>query len=40
MAKLYRSNPDYYNSTPDMLISLAQDAGATGFQGALSGNPD
>ena len=39
MAKLYRSNPDYYNSTPDMLMSLAQDAGATKLQGALSGHP-
>jgi hypothetical protein len=39
MAKLYRSNPDYYNSTPDMLMSLAQDAGATKLQGALSGRP-
>ncbi len=37
MAKLYQSNPDYYNSTPDMLMSLAQDAGATKLQGALSG---
>ncbi len=39
MAKLYQSNPDYYNSTPDMLMSLAQDAGATKLQGALSGRP-
>jgi hypothetical protein len=39
MAKLYQSNPDYYNSTPDMLMSLAQDAGATKFQGVLSGRP-
>ena len=39
MAKLYQANPDYYNSTPDMLISLAQDAGATKLQGALSGRP-
>jgi hypothetical protein len=39
MAKLYQSNPDYYNSTPDMLVSLAQDAGATKFQGVLSGRP-
>jgi hypothetical protein len=39
MAKLYHSNPDYYNSTPDMLMSLAQDAGATKFQGILSGRP-
>jgi len=39
MAKLYQSNPDYYNSTPDMLSSLAQDAGATKLQGALSGRP-
>lgn len=37
MAKLYRSNPDFYNSTPDMLLSLAQDAGATQLHGALSG---
>ncbi|HEX2996257.1 MAG TPA: hypothetical protein VHP14_15635 [Anaerolineales bacterium] len=39
MAKLYQSNPDYYNSTPDMLLSLAQDAGATKLHGALSGRP-
>jgi hypothetical protein len=39
MAKLYQANPDYYNSTPDMLMSLAQDAGATKLQGALSGRP-
>ena len=39
MAKLYQSNPDYYNSTPDMLMSLAQHAGATKFQGVLSGRP-
>ena len=39
MAKLYQSNPDYYNSTPDMLMSLAQDAGATKFQRVLSGRP-
>jgi hypothetical protein len=39
MAKLYQSNPDYYNSTPDMLMSLAQGAGATKFQGVLSGRP-
>ena len=39
MAKLYQSNPDYYNSTSDMLTSLAQDAGATKLQGALSGRP-
>jgi hypothetical protein len=39
MAKLYQANPDYYNSTPDMLMSLAQDAGATRLQGALSGRP-
>ena len=39
MAKLYQSNPDYYNSTPDILMSLAQDAGATKLQGALSGRP-
>jgi hypothetical protein len=37
MAKLYQSNPDYYNSTPDMLMSLAQDAGATKLQQTLSG---
>ncbi len=39
MAKLYQANPDYYNSTPDMLMSLSQDAGATRFQSALSGRP-
>jgi hypothetical protein len=39
MAKLYQSNPDYYNSTPDMLMSLSQDAGATKLQGVLSGRP-
>ena len=39
MAKLYQSNPDFYNSTSDMLMSLAQDAGATKFQGVLSGPP-
>jgi hypothetical protein len=37
MARLYQSNPDYYNSTPDILVSLAEDAGATNIQSALSG---
>jgi hypothetical protein len=26
MARLYRDNPDYYNSSPDMLLALSQDA--------------
>lgn len=39
MAKLYRGNPDYYNSSPDMLLALSQDAMATGIQNALMGRP-
>jgi hypothetical protein len=39
MARLYRADPDRYNSTPDMLYSLAQDATATGMQGILKGRP-
>jgi hypothetical protein len=39
MAKLYQADPDRYNSVPDMLYALAQDANATGMQGALSGRP-
>lgn len=39
MAQLYRADPDRYNSAPDMLYALAQDANATGMQGALSGRP-
>jgi hypothetical protein len=35
MAKLYQANPDRYNSAPDMLYSLAQDATATGIQSVL-----
>jgi len=37
MAQLYQADPDRYNSAPDMLYALAQDANATGMQGALSG---
>jgi hypothetical protein len=37
MAKLYQADPDRYNSAPDMLYSLAQDATATGIQNALQG---
>lgn len=39
MAQLYQVDPDRYNSAPDMLYALAQDANATGMQGALSGRP-
>lgn len=39
MARLYRDNPDYYNSSPDMLLALSQDAMATGIQNALMGRP-
>ncbi len=39
MAQLYQADPDRYNSAPDMLYALAQDANATGMQGALSGRP-
>ncbi len=39
MAKLYQADPDRYNSAPDMLYALAQDANAAGMQGALSGRP-
>lgn len=39
MAQLYHADPDRYNSAPDMLYALAQDANATGLQGALSGRP-
>lgn len=39
MARLYRDNPDFYNSSPDMLLSLAQDAKASGIQNALMGRP-
>jgi hypothetical protein len=35
MAKLYQADPDRYNSAPDMLYSLAQDATATGIQNVL-----
>jgi hypothetical protein len=37
MAKLYHANPDRYNSAPDMLYSLAQDATAMGIQNVLRG---
>jgi hypothetical protein len=39
MAQLYHTDPDRYNSAPDMLYALAQDSNATGMQGALSGRP-
>jgi hypothetical protein len=39
MAQLYQADPDRYNSAPDMLYALAQDANAMGMQGALSGRP-
>jgi hypothetical protein len=39
MARLYRDNPDYYNSSPDMLVALSQDAMASGIQNALIGRP-
>lgn len=39
MARLYRDNPDYYNSSPDMLVALSQDAMASGIQSALMGRP-
>jgi hypothetical protein len=39
MAQLYQADPDRYNSAPDMLYALAQDANATGMQSALSGRP-
>jgi hypothetical protein len=39
MAQLYQADPDRYNSAPDMLYALAQDANATAMQGALSGRP-
>jgi hypothetical protein len=39
MAQLYQADPDRYNSASDMLYALAQDANATGMQGALSGRP-
>jgi hypothetical protein len=39
MAQLYQADPDRYNSALDMLYALAQDANATGMQGALSGRP-
>jgi len=37
MAKLYRDNPDYYNSSPDMLLALSHDAMASGIEKALAG---
>lgn len=39
MARLYRDHPDFYNSSPDMLLSLAQDAKASGIRNALMGRP-
>lgn len=39
MARLYRDNPDYYNSSPDMLLALSQDAMASGIEKALMGRP-
>ena len=39
MARLYRDNPDYYNSSPDMLLALSQDAMASGIEKALIGRP-
>lgn len=39
MARVYRSNPEYYHSRSDMLMSLAQDAGATEIQDVLTGRP-
>ncbi len=40
MARLYHDNPDYYNSSPDMLVALSQDAMASGIQTALLGRPN
>src|SRR5512139_1677267 len=37
MAKLYQADPDRYNSSQDMLYSLAQDATAIGIQNVLQG---
>jgi hypothetical protein len=37
MAKLYQADPDRYNSSQDMLYSLAQDATAMGIQNVLQG---
>jgi len=37
MTRLYRDQPDSYNSSPDMLLALSQDAGASGIQNALTG---
>ena len=39
MARLYRDNHDYYNSSPDMLLALSQDAMASGIEKALIGRP-
>ena len=39
MARLYRDNPDYYNSSPDMLLNLSHDAMASGIEKALVGRP-
>jgi len=37
MAKAYSGNPDYYNSTDDMLAALASDAMASNVQRSLQG---
>lgn len=39
MAKAYSGNPDYYNSTDDMLSALASDAMASSIQRSLQGRP-
>jgi hypothetical protein len=39
MARLYRDNSDYYNSSPDMLLALSHDAMASGIEQALTGRP-
>ncbi len=39
MARLYRDNSDYYNSSPDMLLALSHDAIASGIEQALMGRP-
>ena len=37
MTRLYRDQPDNYNSSPNMLLALSQDAMASGIQNALMG---
>jgi len=39
MARLYRDNPDYYNSSQDMLLTLSHDAMASWIEKALMGRP-